>query len=305
VSLAALDLGTNSTRVLIARAAPDRAGGYETLDRRMRITRMGAGVDAHRKLAPDAVDRVLVALREYRAAMDEHGVTAVRAVATSAARDASNREELFDAVEAVVGARPELLSGDDEARLSFDGATCDLDAPGPYLVVDIGGGSTEFVLGHTAPEGVISVDVGCVRVTEQFLVSDPPRPEELSQALDVVRLHLDDVVTAIPQVHTARTVVGLAGTVSTAAAMDLGLHEYDRDRIHHFHLTRDAAEEIFRTVATEAVEDRRHNPGLEPGRVEVIVGGMLVLVAVMRYFDLSELLVSESDILDGLVRSLL
>jgi exopolyphosphatase/guanosine-5'-triphosphate,3'-diphosphate pyrophosphatase len=305
VSLAALDLGTNSTRVLIARAAPDRPGGYETLDRRMRITRMGAGVDAHRKLAPDAVDRVLVALREYRAAMDEHGVTAVRAVATSAARDASNREELFDAVEAVVGARPELLSGDDEARLSFDGATCDLDAPGPYLVVDIGGGSTEFVLGHTAPEGVISVDVGCVRVTEQFLVSDPPRPEELSQALDVVRLHLDDVVAAIPAVRTARTVVGLAGTVSTAAAMDLGLHGYDRDRIHHFHLTRDAAEEIFRTVATEAVEDRRHNPGLEPGRVEVIVGGMLVLVAVMRYFDLSELLVSESDILDGLVRSLL
>jgi exopolyphosphatase / guanosine-5'-triphosphate,3'-diphosphate pyrophosphatase len=228
----------------------------------------------------------------------------VRAVATSAARDAANRDELFDAVEATIGARPELLSGDEEARLSFDGATCDLDAPAPYLVVDIGGGSTEFVLGRTEPEGVVSVDVGCVRVTEQFLASDPPAPEELSNALDVIRLHLDDVVVAIPHIRSARTVVGLAGTISTAAAVELGLATYDRDRIHHFRLTRAAAEDVFRTLATERADDRRHNPGLEPERVDVIVGGMLVLVAIMRHLDVAELLVSEADILDGLVRTL-
>jgi len=305
VTLAALDLGTNSTRLLVATADPSAAGAFRTLDRRMRITRMGRGVDADRRLAPDAVARVTAALAEFRGTMDEHRVDRVRVVATSAARDATNRDELFDAVEAVVGARPELLSGEEEARLSFDGATADLDAPPPYLVVDIGGGSTEFVLGRAGPEGVVSIDVGCVRVTEQFLASDPPAPEELSAALDVVRLHLDDVAVAIPTLRTARTVVGLAGTISTAAAVELGLHEYDRDRIHHFRLTRAAAEDVFRTLATERAADRRHNPGLEAERVDVIVGGMLVLVALMRHFDVGELLVSESDILDGLVRSLL
>jgi exopolyphosphatase / guanosine-5'-triphosphate,3'-diphosphate pyrophosphatase len=304
VTLAALDLGTNSTRLLVAETDPGAPGGFRTLDRRMRITRMGAGVDADRRLAADAVARVLDALGGYRQAMDELGVDRVRAVATSAARDAANRDELFDAVEATIGARPELLSGEEEARLSFDGATADLDAPAPYLVVDIGGGSTEFVLGRTEPEGITSIDVGCVRITEQFLASDPPAPEELSNALDVIRLHLDDVVVAIPHIRSARTVVGLAGTISTAAAVELGLASYDRDRIHHFRLTRAAAEDVFRTLATERADDRRHNPGLEAERVDVIVGGMLVLVAFMRHFDVTELLVSEADILDGLVRSL-
>jgi len=203
--------------------------------------------------------------------------------------------------------RPELLSGAEEARLSFLGATASLTEVGatpPYLVVDIGGGSTEFVLGTDAPSGLVSVDMGCVRITEQFLHSDPPAPEELSTAVSIVRDHLTDVERAIPDLREAKTLVGLAGTVSTVAAVEQGLHEYDRDRIHHFRLTRAAVEDVFRTLATEAAADRRHNPGLEAERVDVIVGGVAVLATVMRTFGFDDLLVSEEDILDGLVRDL-
>ncbi|HEX2039017.1 MAG TPA: Ppx/GppA phosphatase family protein [Acidimicrobiales bacterium] len=298
--VAAVDCGTNSTRLLVSE------DGTRTLERLMRITRLGQGVDATGRLAPDAVERTAAVLREYRAVMDRFGVEQVRITATSAARDAENRDELFDVAEAVVGVRPELLPGAEEGRLSFLGATAELDpADGPFLVVDIGGGSSEFVVGATEPEGVVSVDVGCVRVTEKFLHHDPPAPEELSQAVSVVRDHLEDVAREIPAVKQARRLVGLAGTVSTMAAVEIGLPAYDRDRIHHFVLTRAAAEDVFRTLATEALEDRRHNPGLEPGRAEVIVGGAVVLVSVMRHFDFDECLVSESDILDGLVMSML
>jgi exopolyphosphatase / guanosine-5'-triphosphate,3'-diphosphate pyrophosphatase len=176
--------------------------------------------------------------------------------------------------------------------------------PAPYLVVDIGGGSTEFVLGTDAPDGVISIDIGCVRITEQFLHSDPPAPEELSAAVSVVRDHLTDVEREIPNLRDAKTLVGLAGTVTTVAAVEQGLPAYDRERIHHFRLTRAAVEDVFRTLALESADQRRHNPGLEPGRVDVIVGGTIVLAAVLRVFGFDEMLVSEDDILDGLVRDL-
>jgi exopolyphosphatase / guanosine-5'-triphosphate,3'-diphosphate pyrophosphatase len=298
--VAAIDCGTNSTRLLVA----DAEG--KALDRRMRITRLGQAVDATGTLAPEAVERTLDTLREYRDALDVHGVSAVRMTATSAARDAANRDDLFAPATAIVGTPPELLSGDEEARLSFLGAVSELDAAsGPFLVVDIGGGSTEFAVGTTEPEGVISVDIGCVRITEKFLRSDPPSAVELSQALSVVRDYLDDVAREIPAAREARQLVGLAGTVTTVAAVEQGLAAYDRDRIHHFVLTRDAAEDVFRTLATERRADRIHNPGLEPGRADVIVGGAAILVAVMRYFEHPTCLVSESDILDGLVLSLL
>jgi exopolyphosphatase/guanosine-5'-triphosphate,3'-diphosphate pyrophosphatase len=238
--------------------------------------------------------------------LEGHGATKVRASATSAARDAANRDAFLDAAEAALGARPELLSGDEEGRLSFLGATAELDpADGPFLVVDIGGGSTEVVVGTTEPEGVLSLDVGCVRLTERFLHSDPPRPEELSAAISVTQAYLADVVRELPAAVDARLMVGLAGTVSTVAAVELGLAEYDRERIHHFFLTRAAAEDVFRTLATEAREDRIANPGLEEARADVIVGGCCALVAVLRTFDLDGCLVSEADILDGLARSLL
>ena len=297
-AVAAIDCGTNSTRLLVH-------DGERPLVRLNTITRLGQGVDADRLLAPEAMERVVSTLRRYRQVMDGHGVERVRMTATSAARDAANREEFFDAAEAVVGTRPELLSGDEEGRLSFAGATAGLDPGlGPFLVVDVGGGSTEFVVGREGPVGVFSVDVGCVRVTERFLHSDPPDPGELADALSVVRSHLDDVVREVPATLDAARLVGLAGTVTTMAAVEIGLAEYDPERIHHFVLTRAAAEDVFRTLATERRADRRHNPGLEEGRVDVIVGGALVLVAVMRYFDFDECLVSEADILDGLVLSL-
>lgn len=296
--VAAIDCGTNSTRLLVWRDT-------ETLDRRMVITRLGAGVDQTGALDDAAIARTIDVLREYRAVMDARGVERVRVAATSAARDASNRDAFFDAAESVLGARPELLGGEEEGRLSFVGATADLDpADGPFLVVDIGGGSTEFAYGTTEPEAVISIDVGCVRMTEQWLHSDPPAPEELHAVVNVTTQYLEDVVRELPVMRDWKTVVGLAGTVSTVAAVEIGLPAYDRDRIHHFVVTRAAAEDVFRTLATEARADRIFNPGLEEARADVIVAGCAVLVSVMRFFEVPSLLVSEADILDGLARSI-
>jgi exopolyphosphatase / guanosine-5'-triphosphate,3'-diphosphate pyrophosphatase len=302
-AIASLDLGTNSTRVLVARPAD---GGLEVLDRRNSITRLGQGVGASGRLATDAVERTLACLRGYHEILDRHGVERVRVAATSASRDAANRDEFFDAVEALIGTRPELLSGDEEGRLSFRGATGELDpATGPFLVVDVGGGSTEFIVGTDRVEGVMSVDIGCVRLTEKFLLHDPPQPEELSACISLTDAYLDDVVREIPAAAEARTLVGLAGTVTTVAAVEIGLETYDRDRIHHFHLTHEAAEDVFRTLATESRADRIHNPGLEEARADVIVAGCCVLVALFRHFGFDEMIVSEADILDGLALSLL
>jgi exopolyphosphatase/guanosine-5'-triphosphate,3'-diphosphate pyrophosphatase len=302
-AIASLDIGTNSTRVLVAHPLD---GKLDIVDRRNTITRLGQGVGSAGRLADEAVERTLACLRGYREILDRQGVERIRAAATSAARDAANREEFFDAVVDVVGVRPELLSGDEEGRLSFLGATGDLDhALGPFLIVDIGGGSTEFIVGTDQVEGVISVDVGCVRLTEKFLDHDPPKPEELTACISFTDAYLDDVVREVPAVADARTLVGLAGTITTVAAVEIGLATYDRDRIHHFRLTHDAAEDVFRTLATEPLADRIHNPGLEEARADVIVGGCCVLVAIFRRFGFDEMIVSEADILDGLALSLL
>ena len=299
--LAAVDIGTNSVRLLVAEIGAE--GALQTLERRMHITRLGQGVDASRRLAPEAIERTLAVLREYRTVISELGVERVRATATSAARDAVNRDDFFGAGREALGAELELLPGEEEAALSFQGATRDVAEPGPYLVIDIGGGSTEFVVGTTEPAGLVSVDIGCVRITEQFLHSDPPAPEELSQAVSVVRDHLADVKRTIPGIAEVATVIGLAGTVTTVAAVELGLAAYDPERIHHFRLARGAVEDVFRTLATEPAAQRRYNPGLEAERVDVIVGGAIVLASVMRSFEIKEMMVSEADILDGLVLS--
>jgi exopolyphosphatase / guanosine-5'-triphosphate,3'-diphosphate pyrophosphatase len=297
MTLAAIDCGTNSTRLLVS-------DGQRTLERLMRITRLGQGVDQSRRLAPEAIERTLTVLREYREVMDRFGVEQVRMTATSAARDASNREDFFVPAKEIIGAAPELLPGDEEGRLSFLGATSELDAAdGPFLVVDIGGGSTEFVVGTTEPTGVVSADIGCVRLTEKYLHTDPPAPEELANAIGVVRDTLDEVRRAVPALDDAKRLVGLAGTVTTMAAVEIGLAEYDRDRIHHFVLTHAAAEDVFRTLAIEPRARRVFNPGLEEARADVIVGGAIVLVTLMRHFGFDECLVSDADILDGLIMS--
>jgi exopolyphosphatase/guanosine-5'-triphosphate,3'-diphosphate pyrophosphatase len=299
---AAVDCGTNSTRLLISRG---EGRTWEALDRQNTITRLGQGVDATGKLDPSAIDRTIEVLRRYRASIEQHGVEALRITATSAARDASNSAEFFDAAEEIVGVRPELISGQEEGGLSFAGATAELDpADGPFLVVDIGGGSTELIVGTTEVEAVRSLDIGCVRITEKHLHSDPPAPEELSNAIAEATDHLDEAIREVTAFGEARTLVGVAGTISTVAAIEVGLAEWDRSVIHHFQLTRDAAEDVFRTMATESLADRLHNPGLEPARADVIVGGCCVLVALLRTLGSDGLLVSESDILDGLVYSL-
>ncbi len=298
--VAVVDCGTNTTRLLVTRSPG--AG----LVRCASITRLGRGVEANGSLDPEAVERTLTCLGRYRAVMDDHGVAAVRAVATSAVRDATNGGSFLDEAAAVIGAPVEVLSGSEEAHLAFRGAAAELQpALRPHLVVDIGGGSTEFSYGTAECQAVMSADIGSVRLTEKYLHHDPPLAEELSACLSVIRLHLDDVVREIPEAMSDCSLVGVAGTVTTVAAVEIGLTQYDRRQIHHFRLSKAAVEDVFRTLATESLQDRLHNPGLHSDRADVILAGICILVEVMRYFDFEECLVSESDLLDGLAFSLL
>lgn len=299
-TVAAIDCGTNMTRLLIRRGAQD-------LERRLDFTRLGQGVDRHRRLEEAAVERTLEVLRAFRELMERHEVERFRAVTTSATRDADNRDEFLRGASEALGGPLELLSGEDEGRLAFRGATAILDpAFGPFLVADIGGGSTELATGSGGSDDkpqVVSLDVGCVRVTERFLETDPPTSEQLSQAVQVVRIHLQEAAREIPGLREARQLVGVAGTFTTMAAVEMGLQTYDRNRVHHFELTRAAAEDVFRTLATEKLADRVFNPGLAPERADVIVAGALVAVSIMREFEFGSCLVSEADLLDGLVAS--
>lgn len=293
--VAAVDIGTNSVRMLL------RDGDAE-LARTAVITRLGQGVHTAGRLADGAVARTLDELTRLRAILDEHDVHRVRAVATSAVRDAADGDAFLDRAAAILGTRPVLLSGEEEGRLTFVGATAPLDpARGPFLVVDIGGGSTEFIVGTDRLDGVRSVDIGCVRLTEAHLHHDPPLPEELANAIGLAADHLEDVRRELPLVDEARTLVGVAGTITTVAAVELGLAVYDRARVHHLELDRAAVEDVFRTLATEPLADRVHNPGLQPERADVIVGGLCILVAIMRGLEAPSLLVSETDLLDGIV----
>jgi exopolyphosphatase/guanosine-5'-triphosphate,3'-diphosphate pyrophosphatase len=297
MNVAAIDIGTNSVRLLVADAR-----GRE-LERPMRITRLGQGVDVAGELAAAAIERTVAVLAEYRALMERHGVTRARATATSAARDARNSATFFDAAERALGVRPELISGDEEARLSFRGATSGLDLEqGPFLIFDIGGGSTELVVGKTAPESLVSLQLGCVRMTERHLKSDPPSDTELAACLADVKSRLAGVGEQLG-VSRARLCIGLAGTVTALSAMQLGLTRYDASRTHHSRLTRPQVEALFAQLSRASVAERR---GLlaEPQRADVIVGGAAVLLTLMRELAIEELLVSEHDILDGLVASL-
>jgi exopolyphosphatase/guanosine-5'-triphosphate,3'-diphosphate pyrophosphatase len=291
---AAIDIGTNSVRLLLAEDGRDLA-------RRAVITRLGAGVDRTRRLDPEAIDRTLAALHGFRMIIDAHGVEHLRVVATSAARDADNRDAFFTQVTDVLDTAPELLSGDEEARLSFAGAVRGLPiADAPFLVVDVGGGSTELAIGAVEAEETASLDLGCVRLTEAELHHDPPSAEELANALGSVADTLEDALRALPDAAAA-TVVGAGGTITTMAAVEIGLVEYDRDRVDGFALTRDAAEDVFRTLATEPLAARVHNPGLQPARADVIVGGCCIVVGVMRALQAPRLIVRDADLLDALV----
>jgi exopolyphosphatase/guanosine-5'-triphosphate,3'-diphosphate pyrophosphatase len=322
--VAAIDCGTNSLRLLVADVDP-AAGTLTDVDRRMEIVRLGQGVDATGRLAPAALDRTLRALRSYAEIVAAAGASAVRMVATSATRDAANAAAFVAGVREVLGVDPEVLSGDEEARLSFTGATTELAAaarPGvggdgeggglatagpaapPYLVADIGGGSTEFVLGDPpVVSGAVSVDIGCVRMTERHLRGDPPTPAEVAAARADIGAVLD-VVAAKIAVADARTLVGLAGSVTTVAALALGLEAYDAGLIHHARIGVGAVQEQTARLLAMPQAERARLGVMHPGRVDVIGGGALVLEAIMTRFGFTEVLASEHDILDGIAWSL-
>ena len=314
--VAAIDCGTNSLRLLIADVDP-ASQGLTDVERRMEIVRLGQGVDATGMLAPEALERTLRVLAEYGREIRETGAGTIRMVATSATRDASNAADFSRGVQETLGIAPEVISGDEEARLSFAGATAELAAGGavlapPYLVVDIGGGSTEFVLGGSpdkaAPGRVaglaaISTNIGCVRLTERYLHSDPPAEAEIKSAIADIDRALDDVTAAIA-VHQARTLVGLAGSVTTVAAIALGLTHYDPGRTHHARISAETVHAVTTQLLTQTRRERAAIPSLHPGRVDVIGAGALVLDRVLACFGFGELVASEHDILDGIAWSI-
>jgi exopolyphosphatase / guanosine-5'-triphosphate,3'-diphosphate pyrophosphatase len=316
--VAAIDCGTNSLRLLIADVDPARHT-LSDVQRRMEIVRLGQGVDATGRLAPEALERTFRALTDYAAQIRQSAAGAVRMVATSATRDASNADEFARGVREILGISPEVISGGEEARLSFTGATVELsgneavpataDRPlPPYLVVDIGGGSTEFVLGGGpgdagAELAGISVDIGCVRLTERHLHADPPSEAEIQAARDDIDRALEDVAAAVPAA-SARTLVGLAGSVTTVTAIALGLPVYDPRRTHHARLTRADVDRVTAQLLGLSKDDRARIGALHPGRVDVIGAGALILDRVLDRFGFGEVVTSEHDILDGIAWSI-
>ncbi len=301
--VAAVDCGTNSIRLLVADVIDGR---LVERTRQMQIVRLGQGVDRTGSLAPDALERTFVALRDYARIIGEMGAERVRMCATSATRDASNRDEFVEGCTAILGVAPEVITGDEEAAASFRGATAELPRdlhPAPYLVVDIGGGSTEIVLGDGEVAQSISLDVGCVRLTERHLRSDPPTPDEIAAAESDVDAMLASAESTV-DVRRARTLVGLAGSVTTVAALGLGLTSYDPTRIH---LSRTSYAEVDRITTMLLTSTRAHRldlPVMHPGRADVIGGGALVLRAIMRRWSIGEVVASERDILDGIALGL-
>jgi exopolyphosphatase/guanosine-5'-triphosphate,3'-diphosphate pyrophosphatase len=305
--VAAVDCGTNSLRLLLADVDPGRAELTDVI-RRMEIVRLGQGVDQTGRLAPEALARTMAVLHEYADVISRSGAQAVRMVATSATRDADNAAEFVRLVKEMLGVAPEVLTGDEEAMLSFTGATAELAAgpdPEPFLVADIGGGSTEFVLGEAGgrPTHTISVNIGCVRMTERHLHGDPPSEAEVAAAVADIDAALEEVAVAVPA-REARTLIGLAGSVTTVAAIAMGLPAYDAARIHHARVAAADVSAATCGLLTQTRAERAAIGVMHPGRVDVIGGGALILDRLMRRFGFAEVLVSEHDILDGMAWSL-
>ena len=299
--VAAIDVGTNSTRLLVAE---DQAHGFRALDRRMVITRLGQGVDRRRLISPTALERTVRVIADYVAACGEYGVERVRVTGTSAVRDARNRDEFFTAVRALTGAPPELLTGEEEARITYLGATSDLDRSHPILVCDIGGGSTELIYGRQEPGALVSLDVGCVRMFEKHLMSDPPADSELDALRAEVRRDLGRARSELPAAPGTK-LVGVAGTVAQLAVLKTGIPVYDPDVTHHAVMTHGDVRLLAKRLESLRYDERKRIKGLEEGRADVIVAGAEILLAVLDVFDLPEVTASEKDILDGLVLGLL
>jgi exopolyphosphatase/guanosine-5'-triphosphate,3'-diphosphate pyrophosphatase len=303
--VAAIDQGTNTTRLLVGE--PDGAGGFEDLARDMVITRLGEGVDRTGVIAPSSLERTLAVIGTFARRARALHAERIRVGATAAVRDASNRTELERRVRELTGSDVEVISGPTEGELSFLGATGGLDAlgvPGPYLVLDIGGGSTELAIGGAVPEASVSTQMGSVRLTERFVRRDPPPPAELEAArAEIVRV-LDEARASVP-VERARTLVAVSGTSTTVQAISLGLPFYDPERIHRTRIERDEVRRVLARLAGMTTAERAAVPVMAPGRADVIVQGALILVTAMERLGFGDALVSETDILDGLVLQML
>ncbi|KAA8961449.1 Ppx/GppA phosphatase family protein [Mycobacterium sp.] len=303
--VAAIDCGTNSIRLLIADLVDGR---LHDVHREMRIVRLGEGVDATGRLSAEALDRTRAALADYAALGTAHGVERVRMVATSAARDAANRDDFFAMTLDVAGVRAEVISGAQEAELSFRGAVDELDrAAAPFLVVDVGGGSTEIVLGESEVSACFSADIGCVRVTERCLHSDPPTPAEVAAGRDLVRERLSAGLRAVP-VARARTWVGVAGTMTTLAALAQGMASYDSAAVHLSRVDTERLLKVCDELIGMTCAQRAALGPMHPGRADVIGGGAIVVqelaLALRERAHIEELTVSEHDILDGIALSI-
>jgi exopolyphosphatase/guanosine-5'-triphosphate,3'-diphosphate pyrophosphatase len=299
--VAAIDCGTNSIRLLIA----DIDGNnFREVVRDMEIVRLGQGVDETGQFHPDAIARTLAAVDKFAAEIAKRGVEKIRFCATSATRDATNRHLFVDGVRERLGIELEVISGDEEAALSFAGAIKDLDpSNGPFLVVDIGGGSTEFVFGTSTLEAARSVNIGCVRMTERHFASDPATPEQIEAARSDIQAAIAQAAAVVP-ITTANTLVAVAGTATTVAAAALDLPEYDRYAIHLSRISAQQTHDAATKFATSSREQRLALGYMHPGRVDVIAAGSLVLSEIMKATGASEFVASESDILDGMAFSL-
>lgn len=296
VRVAIVDCGTNTIRLLIADGDP--AGGLTELDRRMEIVRLGQGVDATGEFHPDALQRTFAATERYAQVIEDFEVPPghVRFVATSASRDVANRDLFFAGITGRLGVTPEVISGDEEARLSFAGALSGAaDPTPPVLVADIGGGSTELIIGdHRGVDHAVSLDIGSVRITERFFADDPPTAADLIRATEYVDRMLDD-----QQLERVRTWIGVAGTLTTLAAVDLELTEYDRDQVHGHRIAVTDLAAIADRLAALPADRIREIPGVHPKRADVITAGALIATRIARRLPVDSLVVSESDILDG------
>ena len=298
--VAAIDCGTNSIRLLIADVADGR---LTDVTRRMEIVRLGEGVDRTGRLSEAALQRTRKALLAYAGEIADRKADRVRMCATSASRDASNAADFRAMVRDVLGVDPEVITGDEEARLSFTGAVTGLDAEPPYLIFDIGGGSTEFVTGVTGVEHAISMDIGCVRMTERHLHDDPPTAAQIGAATADIDAAIAEASAAV-RADRARTLVGLAGSVTTVAGIALDLPAYDPEKIHHARITADQVHEVTQNLLSLTVAQRREIGVMHPGRADVIGAGALVLDRIITNLGFAEVITSEHDILDGIAWSL-
>ena len=289
-----IDVGTNSTNLLVT-------DGTDDIVHDVVVTRLGEGLHRSGMLSPAAIERTVDTIVGHLEKARAHGATETVVVGTAACRRATNTRDLIDAVAAATGLTLEVLTAQDEAELSFAGAVHGLPAvDGDTMVIDIGGGSTEISVGRDTPHASVSIPVGAVTATESDIVTDPPRPEDLTNVIGAVQDELEEIGRTTPSALSAARIVGVAGTIVTVAAVEIGLRDFDSSALHGFELTREAAEDVFRTLATESLKDRRLNPGLPADRADVIVAGCCILVAVMRRLHLDAVTVSVRGLLHGL-----